>query len=198
MIPPPAPSQGLLLTLWAVYATPSIPNSPSQAGKFSIPNLQHIRDKAVDDADVQKQQRLDFFLLTLQLSNCKTQMCCQLEHTRPHDPPPRPPCQLFHSVPGLRTCKEAGVSVRLILLVDSFQDDMACTIGLIIPSSLLLKICPQGQSFILFVLISPETYQWKSITFALCWLTLQGYNYSYIRYKHDVACIKWQVFFQQR
>lgn len=81
-------------------------------------------------------------------------------------PLPTPQCQPFQSVPGLWTCKEAGL-VRLLLLVNSFQDDMACTIGLIIPSSLLLKHYPQGQSFILFVLISPGTYQWKLITFAL-------------------------------
>jgi len=75
---------------------------------------------------------------------------------------------------------------------------MACTIGLILPSSLLLKPCPQGQGFILFVLILPGTYQWKSTTFALYWLTLRGYNYSFIRYKHDVARMQCRTFSQQR
>lgn len=124
---------------------------------------------------------LVLLLLPQQLSNCKILTCWQQEHgCLQEDPPPQPQYQPLQSMPGLRTCEKPGVSVKSILLVSSFRDDMACTMGLIIPSSPLLKLCPRGQSFIPFVLIWHGTYLWKSISFALHWPTLQGYNYSSI------------------
>lgn len=131
----------------------------------SILNSEHGEDNAGGDVEAAK---TGILFLTPQFSNCKTQLWCQLESVHPQDPPHHPWPQPFPSAPGPRSCKEAGGPARRALLVSSHQDDTACTIGLITPSSRLLRLSPRGQSFILFVFVSPGTCQRKSTAFAGC------------------------------
>lgn len=108
----------------------------------------------IDDADVQKQQiRAFFYLLCHSLVAKLGDPDCTSMLQDLH-----PIAATFSGSSGLWPCKEAGGSARLTLPVWSFQYSVACAIGAITPSSLLLTLSPQGQSFMAFVPLSPGVY----------------------------------------
>lgn len=80
---------------------------PPFAGKHSIPSSQCGKDKAVGDADVQKQQQVDDFFPP-SYSVFKTQIFCQLEHAHTQDDITAHPTSLMQ-VPGLQTRKTTGI-----------------------------------------------------------------------------------------
>lgn len=146
-------------------------HSPSPASNHSILNQQCAEGKAVA-ADGQKHiSFFNFFFFTYFFlhSYLTTRLRCAASwsiHGFGTNLQPTPmPLQPF---PRLPTCKEAGVPVRLILLGSLFQNAMTCIIGVIIPSSLVLELSPEGQSFILFVLYTNITWKFPVEVRNLC------------------------------
>lgn len=80
-----------------------------------------------------KQQKLGFFFLTLQFSNCKTQLCCQLARVHPQDPHTTPcpspsrqrpgvgPVRRLEVQPGEQCLSGRVRMTRLVCSVSLFQ-----------------------------------------------------------------------------